>query len=103
MLAGLLPVNSARRVHPMTPRLQELARALVYPPYSIYRDFRRRQSARSYRLRGVASAVEGKAAIRTALDAGRAAAICKIGSLELQALREFLRGRDGDGRYKGIL
>jgi hypothetical protein len=87
----------------MSFRLQDVARNLVYPSYSIYRDIRRKQTARSYKARGVASAAAGNAAIRTALDAGRAAALGKIGSLELEAIRGYLRGMNREGRYKTLL
>jgi hypothetical protein len=86
----------------MKSKLQDLARAVVYPSYSIYRDFKRRQRARDYRTRCVASAPAGNVAIMKALTAGKPAAIGKIGSLELHAIREYLNEPRAGRRYQAV-
>ena len=84
----------------MNPKFQDVARAIVYPPYSVYRHLRLTWRARSYGERGVATAPVGNGIILAALEAGKPAAIGKMGSLELQAIRSYLNCSNSDSRYQ---
>lgn len=86
----------------MSSKLQDVARAVVYPSYSIYRDFKRKRISETYRDRGVLSAEAGNDLVATVLETGKPAAIAKIGSLELEATRAYLNETNDDRRYRRL-
>ena len=87
---------------PVVASFRDVAREIVYPPYSIYRGFARRRTQREYGLRSIASAADGNLAILNIIGARRPAAVGKIGSLELQAINAYVSGEGRYRRYRSI-